>query len=497
MSSNTEAVATLAKYFGASLKKAKPLNVVDFAEKHFIIPETTAPIKLQPFQKAILNYALDENKDFQNIVYSTVKKSGKTTIAALVARWVAETWGPRAEVYCMANDMEQARGRIYQKALDSIELNPNYNRMKRELPGKWKIIERQAVFLPDNNVFRAVSGDYKGEAGSNPTATFWSELWGFNSEASRRLWSELTPVPTRERSIRFVETYAGYEDESDLLWELYQRGKSGVRLTHDDIDWPFSDQPPIWVNPRARQFTYWDDGEIARRMPWQTPEYYAAQEETLTVQQFQRLHLNIWTSSTSPFLPIEWWYACGGVLPPFDRNAPVVIGVDAAVTSDCCAIVGVSRHPDKDKHETDVVIRFVFVWEPPKGGAINLEHTIGDELRRLCKQYNVVEVAYDKYQLHNLMTNLTEEEVAWCREFSQMSERNVADKQLYDIIRDRHLLHEETHESQLTTHIKNSATKQSKDEDTKMRIIKKKPELKIDAAVATSMACAECLRLSL
>src|SRR5712692_1982500 len=44
------------------------------------------------------------------------------------------------------------------------------------------------------------------------------------SEASRRLWEELTPVPTRKNSIRFITTYAGYEGESQLLRGLYLRG---------------------------------------------------------------------------------------------------------------------------------------------------------------------------------------------------------------------------------------------------------------------------------
>lgn len=391
-----------------------------------------------------------------------------------------------------ANDYEQARGRIYEKIIESIRLTPGYLPIKRELPGKWKIVERHAIYHPNNGVIRSVSGDYKGEAGSNPSISIFSELWAYESEASRRLWEELTPVPTRDRSIRFVETYAGYADSSDLLLDLYKLGKNGVQLTHDDLDWPFEDRPPIWVNKNARLFMYWDDGLNARRMPWQSPEYYAAQEQILRPQAFRRLHLNEWTSSVSPFIPIEWWINCSQLLPPLDSKTPVVIGADAAVSSDCCALVGVTRNP---RDNSQVAVRFSNVWYPPPGGVINLTETMEVSIREYCKKYNVVQIAYDEYQLHKLMTDLSTDNVVWCRKFSQQTAREIADKQLYDVIRDRKIVH--NGDVVIADHLKNAAAKTAKEEDTKLRIVKKSSAAKIDLAVALSMAVSECLRLVL
>ena len=42
-------------------------------------------------------------------------------------------------------------------------------------------------------------------------------MWGYTSEKSERLWDELTPVPTRANSLRFITTYAGFEGQSKLL----------------------------------------------------------------------------------------------------------------------------------------------------------------------------------------------------------------------------------------------------------------------------------------
>lgn len=498
---NDEALLQLASYFKGTLKNSRtttysPDSLIKFAATDFIAVETESPIQLLPHQQSILRLMFDLDLNFQTLVYSTVKKSGKTTIAGLVARWIAENWGPKSEVYCIANDMEQARGRIYQKALESIELNPSYNRIKRELPGKWRIIERDAVHLPTRSILKAVSSDYKGEAGSNPTATLWSELWGYSSEASHRLWDELTPVPTRARSIRFVETYAGFEDESDLLLDLYKLTViEGQRLTHEDLapygGWPFPDQPPIYVNKAARSCAYWDNGIIARRMPWQTPEYYAAQEAQLRPMAYRRLHLNEWTSTVSEFIPIEWWRACKTNIPGLDKDTPVVMAVDASVSSDCTGITLVSRSPND---HNKVMVRDKRLWIPPKGGVINLS-AVEQEIRNICATKNVVQVAYDAYQLHKMMTDLTRDGIAWCKPFSQAGDRNKADKQLYDMIRDRMIEHDG--DSDFEDHIKNCAAKTSKDEDTKLRIVKKSQSGKIDLAICLSMATFECLRLLL
>jgi hypothetical protein len=246
----TKHAETLARWLRAAPlppPTPEPPSVVEWAEKNFWIPSDNGKprlIRLMPHQKVILRLFFDQapaeafgcGPNFQTLVYSTVKKSGKTAVAAMVARWIAETWGSHTEVYCMANDLEQARGRIYQAALTSIEEDPRYARADKGIAGMWRIIERQALHIPTHSTIKAVSADYKGEAGSNPVASLWSELWGFSSEAGQRLWEELTPVPTRPRSIRYVETYAGYEGESSILNDLEDRvKKEGRRLTRDEL----------------------------------------------------------------------------------------------------------------------------------------------------------------------------------------------------------------------------------------------------------------------
>lgn len=507
--SEADAQRILAEYFHDNLTSGVSApDVTTWANASYYIPETGRQIRLMPHQRVMLDMALDPANDFTTIVYSTIKKSGKTAVGGLVGRYIAEFSGPKSEVYFIANDKDQAKDRAYESAKTSIELTPGYDRGKRVLPGQWRVIEKQCVHERSGSIMRAIASDYEGAAGGNPNATLWTELWAFSSERFKRLWDELTPVPTRARSIRFVETYAGYTDESELLLDLYKMGMQGKRLTHDDIDWPYPDQPPVWVNKNARMFMYWDDGVAARRMPWQIgprgEAYYREQAATLRKEAFDRLHLNLWTSSVQSFLPVEWWKRCAWGLqepeenpfPSIDNRTPIVLGVDGSVSGDCTAVVGVARDPRNP--DTDVMVCLSRVWFPPKGGTIDYAD-VKAHIKLLCDQFNIVQIAYDPYQMHSTMQEIMREAIAWVRAFSQASDREKADKQLYDLIRDRKIVHNDQFESRFiencAAHVVGAMAGQNKIE--RLRIVKKAKDAPVDPVVACSMATSECLRLIL
>lgn len=502
---NDPAMRALAGFMAPTLRgHFQTPDICDYIEKNYYSQDEELgepmPITLMPHQKTILRLFFSFKVNWRMMVYSCPKKSGKTALTGAMVRYVAEHFGPRTESLCLANDMEQARGRIYKAVCDSIEMDPKFDRSKNVLSNKWKIIQRDATCLANGSTVRAVSIDHKGEAGSNPVCTAWSELWGYQSEACKKLWAELTPVPTRRRSFRIVETYAGYADESDILIEVYEKAvKQGRRLTHADLEeyggWPFEDEPPIYVNETAGTVAYWDEGEVARRMPWQTPEYYATERENLTLAQYERLHLNWWTESVSQFAPVEWWkrlYNPALSLP--NDNTPMVLGADASVTGDCTALVAFSRHPDPNRH-LDLAQRYVKMWQPTRENPMDYTNTIEAEIRRLCSSYNIVELAYDPYQLHKMGTDLSREAICWARPFSQGIEREKADYQYYTMVRDKAIEH--IGDPDAEEHFKNAGAKMAKDEDTKLRIVKRSKDKYIDITVASSMAAAECKRLNL
>lgn len=483
---------------------------VYWIKRHFIIEDTEEPIVLARHQKAILSYALKRNEEgrlpFSTIIFSAPKKSGKTAIAGAVVRWAAETWGRYGEILCVGNDAEQARERAFKAMKVSIELTEGYNPASQTLPGRWHALTKEARCLTTGTVVKAIATDYKGEAGANPILVVWTELWGFTLTRDLRFWAEMAPSPTRPDSVQWIETYAGYEGESELLWRLYDSVVlNGRQLTAGEMGdlGAFVEAPnaedlvPCYVNDRAGVFAYWDEGTVARRMPWQQgahgDRYYAAEATRQTASQMVRLHNNSWVSAESQFIVIEWWDAAVNPMPlqPGERT-PLIIALDAAVTGDCFGIVVISR-ADKE-NPPGLALRAAYKWDPPPGGAIDFA---GPEavVRQLCRDYNVAQVAYDPYQLHDFATRLQKEGVAWFRPFSQGMERLIADKGLYDIIVNRRMRHDGNLD--VREHLTNANAKQAANEDTRLRIVKKSDTRKIDLAVCLSMASKECLRLML
>jgi phage terminase large subunit-like protein len=99
---------------------------------------------------------------------------------------------------------------------------------------------------------------------------------------------------------------------------------------------------------------------------------------------------------------------------------------------------------------------------------------------------------YDPYQLHNMANNLTMAGVGYFVEMNQNmgGKRAKADKNLYDLIRDRRIT---IADDRVAQHIKNANASTEADG---LRLKKRNNHSKIDLAVATSMACYEAFELN-
>lgn len=421
--------------------------------------------------------SLDEAGNYKHsvILWSDIKKSIKSTLAAAVILWRSfqVEWG---QFFVIANDLKQADSRVFYYIRRSIELNPY-------LREQVKIISHR-IELPNKTYIEAIPIDPTGEAGSNADCVCFSELWGAHQKAQQRMWSELTLSPMKfGQSFRWIETYAGFTGESPLLEQLYETGvKNGRR-----VEWANQFDPPIeaFENDAARMFTLWNG---TPRLSWQRPSYYASEEAVLLPSEFKRMHRNEWASSEQSFVQMEWLKHCEEAPPALRKNQNVIIAMDAAISGDCFGLLMVSA---RDGDELDV--RYARKWIPPKGGKLDFRKgnaQEGDpddgpeaELRRLLEEYNVVEVAYDPYQLEDLAMRMSGELLAVFYAFNQGGERAVADKSLYDRIRSRRIHY--WNMPDFEEHVLNANVKT---EGEKMRLIKKSEQMKIDLAVCASMA---------
>lgn len=460
---------------------------VRWIETHFYIPETNAPINLQPYQRAVLKEALRKDVDgnfiYSLIVWSDLKKSAKSTMAAAITLYLA--WHNDWETArIVGNDLKQADSRTFFYIKRAILLNPILSQYCTIKNFQIKINHR-------NTTISAIPVDPKGEAGGGDLIVCFTELWAAKNEAAKQLWSETTLSPLKYgKSLRLAESYAGFEGASPILEQLYESGVKNGRLI--DLGIPGLE---VYVNESARQLTLWN---TVPRCPWQTEDYYRQEAATLLPSEFRRIHRNQWGANNEAFVPLEWWDACKALIDPLRTKQSVVLALDAAVDSDCFAITMLSVRVLNGERIPQV--RYARIWTPPKGGKITFSNPLDPldtktpegELRRLCKSHNVVCVAYDPYQLHDMATRLSAEGIAFMEPFNQNQPRLIADKRLHDLIRDRRIEH--GGEVDLREHIQNA---NRKTEDKYLRIVKRKPELKIDLAVALSMATDRALYYNL
>lgn len=461
------------------------IDPVAWITTHFWVPELQAPMTLAPYQQAVLRQALTPGADgllpYSTILWGDLKKSIKSSICAAVCLWWADTH-PWSTIRIVANDLKQADSREAEYIRRAITLNPSYFVEQRGAR-----VTGYTVTLANNSRIEAVPIDPGGEAGGGDDIIVFTELWAAKSRAAQAMWTETTLSPLKfGKSMRWVETYAGFTGESPLLEPLYRVGvEQGERIAV-----PGMPDLELYHNPSARLLALWN---TVPRLEWQTPEYYAQEAAALTESEFLRVHRNMWQSSVQSFVPVEWWDACEDHLrPPPASRAPVVVGVDASVSGDCTALSCVCRHPE---HKDQIIEFHTMVWVPPAGGKMDYASTLTPEIRRICAEYNVVEVAFDPYQLHQWAVDLRNEGVGHFREFAQGGDRLLADKGLYDLIRDRKLHH--SGNPTLRDHIQNANAKTQADEDSKLRLVKRNDSTKIDGAVALSMSAYECLRLML
>lgn len=437
-------------------------DIATWAEKNFFIPETDDKhLRLAPYQKRVFTEAMrtDENGNFvySTVVWSDVKKSLKSICASVRALYAAysQEW---ATVYVIANDLKQADSRVAYYIRRAIELNP---KMKRECK-----INRYLVELPNHSRIEAVPIDPSGEAGSNADLLVFSELWGWKHDSAKRMWTEMTLSPTKfGKSQRWVETYAGFVGESPILEMLYDTAVVNGERIHDDIE--------LYRNGSV--LALWN---TRPRLEWQTPEYYASEAAILPPSEFNRVHRNQWSQSTEQFVPLEWWDACQKTLPAFTRHSPMVVGIDAAVSSDLFAMVGVSRI------NGITYVRYVNTWRAPQGGKIDFEEP-RKELERLAHDYNLEAVCYDPYQLEYFAGLMTQKGLVYMQEFPQAGKRLESDKALYDAIRERTIAHDG--DPVLREAVAN-ANREISPQDNKLRIVKRQESLKIDPLIAASMA---------
>lgn len=427
-------------------------------------PDTGAPFKLLDAERAFLANAFKITHDGKLIypeqVYSAPKKSGKTGFAAMHMLTTTLVFGGRfAEGYCVANDFDQAQGRVFQAIRRIVECSPF---LRREA----NISANRIAFPATGAMITAIASDYAGAAGANPTISCFDELWGYTSERSRRLWDEMVPSPARRISMRLVTTYAGFEGESELLEELYKRGLSQSQLA-----------PALHAGEGLLFF--WTHKPVA---PWQTNEWLTQMRATMRPSAYLRQIENRFVTTESPFVEMTWFDACvdrAATMLAADPRLPVYVGIDASTKHDSTAIVACTW--DRTSNKARLVWHRIF--QPSAENPLDFEATVERTVLDLSTRFIIRKAIFDPWQMQSSGQRLRAKGIN-IEEFPQSSPRlTEASQNLYELIKSGNIILYPDADIRLAF-----SRAVAKETSRGWRIGKDKQTHKIDVVVALGMA---------
>jgi hypothetical protein len=179
-------------------------SVRQIIETEYYVKQTKKPLELFPHQQRILDHLFPPIEDpatwvppYTTVVWSCIKKSGKTEIGGAVAYAHCRLFG--GDAISVANDEEQAATRMFDRVKECLETmrtaNPKLFNKVVDIAYQEKIVSRGRIGFNDNkqlnpgpHTLRYIANDYAGEAGAMNLARLCALsdhlrgfLWGVRS----------------------------------------------------------------------------------------------------------------------------------------------------------------------------------------------------------------------------------------------------------------------------------------------------------------------------
>ncbi len=283
---------------------------------------------------------LKENgkRRFTEVYKEVARKYGKSFEAACVGTYMFEADGESgAECYTVATKLSQARI-IHENVKAIIKKTPDIN-------AKARILRDNISILSTFSKFEPLGRDSETEDGLNPHFASIDEYHAHKNDGMYQVID--SAFGAREQPIMYVITTAGTNPAGpcyahreycikilDPSIDVQNDHLFCIIYTLDKDDDPFDES--VWekANPNIHYIPSTIDK--LRSMAEK------AKEKPTDLINFKTKHLNIWCSSSSPWLDMQQWYACDGT---FDYrnliNRKCYSALDLASVNDLAALVHV------------------------------------------------------------------------------------------------------------------------------------------------------------
>lgn len=363
-------------------------------------------------------------RQFNTAYIEIPKKQGKSELAAAVALYLTCGDGEYgAEVYGCAADRQQA-SIVFDVAVEMINQCPALKKRCKILASQKRI-----VYLPLKSFYQVLSAESYTKHGLNVHGVIFDEL---HAQPNRALYDVMLTGSgdARKQPLYFLITTAG-TDRNSICYEVHRKAQDVINGKkndptfypviygiEDDDDW--SDERNWYkANPSL---------DITVDIDKLRAAFNNAKENPAEENLFRQLRLNQWVKQSVRWMPMDKWNLCSYPIDKERLKGRVCYGgLDLSSTTDITAFVLVFPPEDEDgKYEV-----LPFFWLPEETLALRVrrDHVPYDTwqakglimttegnvvhygfiekfIEELGTQYNIKEIAYDRWGAVQMVQNL-------------------------------------------------------------------------------------------
>ena len=408
---------------------AKIEHVLKFVKfcRHVKGPLAGKPIELEPFQVLFLAgiYGFRDKKDHSkrwvtDVILFVPRKSGKTTIASIIALYELVLGDAGAEVFTLATNRDQA-SICFDSSKAIVE------GMDPQLAAKFIVYRSEIKKTGDStSTYRALSRENRKTGdGKNPSVAIIDEAAQITERSSIEVLH--SGMGARKNPLRLYLTTASFTRETKFFEDL-QHYRAVLRGAAEDTHKWFGllysiDPGDEWSNP-----SIWGKANPMLGVSVTTEHIQHMADESASkpasLNEFLCKQLNIYVSANTAWIDRRYWDESIREMPE-DKPESTFMAFDLAHSRDLNAICTLHRYSEDDfqaefqfflpEDSIDLVpnhYRSIYA-EAVRSGILKLTQgnvtdmvEIEQYISQQCKKYEVKEIGFDPYNAAGLVANL-------------------------------------------------------------------------------------------
>ena len=410
----------------------KAEHILKFAKfcRHVKGADAGKPIQLQPFQILFLAaiYGFRDRKDktirwVTDVILFVPRKSGKTTLASIIALYELQFGDSGAEVFTLATNREQA-SICFDSSKAIIE------NMVHEFQQKFVVYRSELKKAGDStSTYRALSRDNRKTGdGKNPSCAMIDEAAQITERSSIEVLH--SGMGARKNPLRMYLTTASFTRETKFYEDLNHLRTVLRGTAEDNYRWfglLYSiDAGDEWSNEET-----WAKANPMLGISVTTEHIrhmaHEAQSKPASLNEFLCKQLNIYVSANSAWVDRRYWDDSVCAIPD-DKPESTFIAFDLAYSRDLNAVCTLHRFSEEKfyaefqfflpEESLDLIpnhYKSIFLQAHASGilrltqGNVTDLNEVETYIKQQCIKYDVKEIGYDPYNAASLVANLYSE----------------------------------------------------------------------------------------